>query len=85
MNVPQHFKDKTSSLFDQLGDLSSRDQQQTNQIASILHSWEEFSSRTKELTKWVRSRNTEVESLKVMEDFATEFSSHETRLQVGGW
>ena len=82
IKVPQHFKDKTASLSEDFGRLSSKDEEQTNEITVTLNSWMEFSEGLDKLIEWVRSQRPEVESLKVVQEFAIEFSAHQTRLQV---
>ncbi len=80
--MPQHFIDKADQFSEQFDELSIRGQERTNQIASTLSSWEEFRTGIDELVGWVRSYSMELESLKVMEEFAMDFSAHQTRLHV---
>lgn len=82
IKVPKHFDDRSSSYQQKLSDLTVRSEKWTNSIAELLESWGEFSDGLDELTEWVWSQDLELVSLQVMEEFANEFSSHQTRLKV---
>ena len=51
---------------------------------ALVESWEEFQGCLDELDEWVRSREAELDSLQVLEEFAGEFSSYQTRLNMRG-
>ena len=81
--MPQHFKDKAAALLAQFRDFSSRGERRSDEITQVVESWEEFVANVDMLTEWMRSEvNPELTELKEVENFAMEFSSHQTRLEV---
>ena len=82
VKVPQHFDDKLIYFQEKLSELTKKMEQWTNQITETVASWLEFNEGLEELTKWVWSQHLELTSLQVLEEFANEFSSHQTRLKV---
>ena len=82
MKVPKHFDEKAISLHQRFTELAIRSEQWANRIAEIVLSWREFSKTLEELTKWTWCQDLEMTSLLVIEEFAGEFSSHQTRLKV---
>lgn len=83
LQVPQHFKDKAAAMLAQFRDFSSRGERRSDAIVHVVKSWEEFVASVDVLTEWMRSEvNPELTELKEVENFAMEFSSHQTRLEV---
>lgn len=82
IQVPLRFKERAEQLLQIFEQLSSRDEQRTNQIEQTVRSYQEFVAGIDELGRWVWSQGVELAELREMEKFAMEFSSHTTRLEV---
>lgn len=82
LTIPQHFRNKSENLLDEFDGLLSRDEEHSKVISSLVKSWPEFVRNMEMLTSLVEEQNIELCGLKVVEDFAMEFSSHQMQLQV---
>ena len=84
MSMPRQFDGKVATCQDRFSDLNETSDQWKARVLALVASWEEFQGCLDELDEWVRSREAELDSLQVLEEFAGEFSSHQTRLNVRG-
>ena len=84
MSMPRQFDGKVATCQDRFSDLNETSDQWKAKVLALVASWEEFQGCLDELDEWVRSREAELDSLQVLEEFAGEFSSHQTRLNVRG-
>ena len=84
MSIPRQFDGKVVTCQDRFSDLNETSDQWKARVLALVASWEEFRGFLDELNEWVWSREAELDSLQVLEEFAGEFSSHQTRLNVRG-
>ena len=67
---------------DQFRQLSTRAEEWNENIEEVISSWSTFSDHLKTLSSWCRGAMSEVSSLRAVPNFAKDFDSLETRLQV---
>ena len=82
MSMPRQFDRKVVNCKDRFSDLNETSNQWEARVHDLVASWEEFPDCLDELDEWVLSRKAELDSLQVLEDFAGDISSHQTRLNV---
>ena len=84
MSMPRQFDVKVATCQDRFSDLNETSNQWKARVLDLVASWEEFRGCQNELDEWVWSREAELGSLQVMEEWAGNFSSNQTRLNVRG-
>ena len=84
IQVPTHLRERAAAIDEKFQVLVGKATERTNQITETVNSWREFHSGLEEFSTWLRSASSELSSLKVVEMFLMEFSSLESRLEVGG-
>ena len=83
LETPSHLLQKTADTKEEFQRLLAKATERANQITDTLASWRDFQNGLREFSDWLRSSLSELSSLRAVEMFLQEFSSLESRLQVG--
>ena len=80
--IPTRIHEQAATLNEEFQILAGKAAERTNEIADILASWVKFRSGLQQLSPWLRSSLSELNSLKAVQVFLLEFASLEGRLKV---
>ena len=81
--IPPYLQERGNEIEDEFNRLVAMVNEHSDQIEESASSWNEFSKGLHNFQQWLRISSAELSSLKVVENFAEDFTDLEDRLQVG--
>ena len=82
VTIPPNLQEKRNELEEEFNQLVALASERSDQIEESTSSWNEFSKGLHDFQRWLRTSSAELSSLKVVENFAEDFTDLEDRLQV---
>ena len=82
VTIPPHLQERSNEIEEEFNQLVALAKERSDQIEESSSSWNEFSKGLHDFQRWLRTSSAELSSLKVVENFAEDFTDLEDRLQV---
>ena len=83
VTIPPHLRARGNELEEEFNQVVVKAKERTDLIEESASSWNEFSGGLSDFLRWLRTYNAELSSLKVVEDYAVNFTDFEVRQEVG--